>query len=297
MASWADITSDLSGSLNNVMENALVTRAVLVFPGVRPEEVKTEDVKAGKTSSLGGFSIPSANIMQNSLNSLAGSLNDAMDGLTGLNLQLADAGFLAKSYKVQFNPSNLQIRSVGGGRFAITDYGTEKKGDTKVERTGMAPHITISFRIIIDETNNADAFMTDKFSVSASGTTQNLGTLAATAIGKKEFTVRPQVEGFLAAIRSSYHRTVVLQWGKMRYAGMLNSVQARYTMFNTSGNPIRAELDITLQAASTSSEAMLTFWKKRYADILGKLATKKKDETVSATTGNLTNTLSNLLNL
>ena len=220
-----------------------------------------------------------------------------MDGLTGLNLQLADAGFLAKSYKVQFNPSNLQIRSVGGGRFAITDYGTEKEGDTKVERTGMAPHITISFRIIIDETNNADAFMTDKFSVSASGTTQNLGTLAATAIGKKEFTVRPQVEGFLAAIRSSYHRAVVLQWGKMRYAGMLNSVQARYTMFNTSGNPIRAELDITLQAASTSSEAMLTFWKKRYADILGKLATKKKDETVSATTGNLTNTLSNLLNL
>ena len=296
MASWADITSDLSGSLNNVMDNALLTRAVLVFPGVRPEDVKTEDVKTAKTSSLGGFSIPSADI-KNSLNSLASSLNDAMDGLTGLNLQLADAGFLAKSYKVQFNPSNLQIRSVGGGRFAITDYGTEKEGDTKVERTGMAPHITISFRIIIDETNNADAFMTDKFSVSASGTTQNLGTLAATAIGKKEFTVRPQVEGFLAAIRNSYHRAVVLQWGKMRYAGMLNSVQARYTMFNISGNPIRAELDITLQAASTSSEAMLAFWKKRYADILGKLATKKKDETVSATTGNLTNTLSNLLNL
>ena len=131
--------------------------------------------------------------------------------------------------------------------------------------------------------------MLSKLSFSVSG--------AATAIGKKEFTVRPQVEGFLAAIRSSYHRAVVLQWGKMRYAGMLNSVQARYTMFNTSGNPIRAELDITLQAASTSSEAMLTFWKKRYADILGKLATKKKDETVSATTGNLTNTLSNLLNL
>ena len=57
MASWTDITSDLSGSLNNVMENALVTRAVLVFPGVRPEDVKTEDVKTAKTSSLGGFSI------------------------------------------------------------------------------------------------------------------------------------------------------------------------------------------------------------------------------------------------
>lgn len=297
MASWADITSDLGGSLSNVMENALVTRAVLVFPGVRPEEVKTEDVKAAKTSSLGGFAIPSADTMQNSLNSLANSLNDAMEGQTGLNLQLADAGFLAKSYRVQFNPSNLQIRSVGGGRFAITDYGTEGPGDTKVERTGMAPHITISFRIIIDETNNADAFMADKFSVSASGTAQNLGTLAATAIGKKEFTVRPQVEGFLAAVRSSYHRAVVLQWGKMRYAGMLNSVQARYTMFSTSGNPIRAEIDITLQAASTSNEAMLTFWKKRYADILTKLKKEQKDGTVSATTGNLTNTFSNLLNL
>ena len=297
MASWADITSDLSGSLNNIMENTLVTRAVLVFPDLRPEEVKTEDVKAAKTSALGGLPALSADAMQSSLKGLANSLNDAMDGLTGLNLQLADAGFLAKSYKVQFNPSNLQIRSVGGGRFAITDYGTENEGDTKVERTGMAPHITVSFRIIIDETNNADAFMTDKFSVSASGTAQNLGTLAATTIGKKEFTVRPQVEGFLGAVRSSYHRAVVLQWGKMRYAGMLNAVQARYTMFSTSGNPIRAEIDITLQAASTSSEAMLTFWKKRYADILAKLGKEQKDGTVSATTGNLTNTFSNLLNL
>lgn len=297
MASWADITSDLSGSLNNIMENTLVTRAVLVFPDLRPEEVKTEDVKAAKTSALGGLSALSADAMQSSLKGLANSLNGAMEGLTGLNLQLADAGFLSKSYKVQFNPSNLQIRSVGGGRFAITDYGTEEEGDTKVERTGMAPHITISFRIIIDETNNADAFMTDKFSVSASGTAQNLGTLAATALGKKEFTVRPQVEGFLGAVRSSYHRAVILQWGKMRYAGMLNAVQARYTMFSTSGNPIRAEIDLTLQAASTSSKAMLTFWKKRYADILGKLKQEQKDGTVSATTGNLTNTFSNLLNL
>lgn len=300
MASWANIASDLSGSLNNIMENAMVTRAVLVFPEIRPEDIQTEEVKASKPGIAGAVSVQRVNVMgtvQKNFSGLADAMNQAAQGLTGLKEQLKMNQFSAKSYTVQFNPSNLQIRSVGGGYFAVTDYGTEKPGDTTVERKGMAPHITISFRIIVDETNNADAFMTDKFSLSPSGTVQNLGTLAATAAGKKEFTVRPQVEGFLGAIRSDYHRAVILQWGKLRYAGMLNSVQTRYTMFSPSGNPIRAEIDITLQAASTENEAMMAFWKKRYTDILNNLSKKQKDGTVSAAAGNLTNTFSNLLNI
>lgn len=295
MASWANIASDLSGSLNNIMENTMVTRAVLVFPKERPDQVSREEVKAAKRPNI----VPAAesvNVVQKGLSKVSEAVNKAVPR-SGMIDQLNQNGTLERAFRFQFNPSNLQIRSVGGGRFAITDYGTEDENDTSMERTQMKPHIVISFKIIVDATNNADAFMFDKFSLSPSGVAQNLGTLAARAGGKKEFSVRSQVEGFLAVVNDSYNRMVILQWGRLRYTGIMNSVEARYTMFSTSGNPIRAEISMSIQSAGKENESMLGFWRKRYASILDQLSRKQDDGTVTGAAGNLSNTFSNLLNL
>lgn len=298
MASWANIASDLSGSLNNIMENTMVTRAVLVFPKERPDQVSREEVKAAKRPNIVP-AVEAVNDIQKGLSKVSEAVSKVSKAvpLSELSSHLDQLGTLEKSFQVPFNPSNLQIRSVGGGRFAITDYGTEEENDTSMERTQMKPHIVISFKIIVDDTNNADAFMFDKFSLSPSGTVQNLGTLAARAGGKKEFSVRSQVEGFLSVVRDSYRRMVILQWGKLRYTGILNSVQARYTMFSTSGNPIRAEIDVSIQSAGKDNESMLGFWRGRYTSILDQLSKKQDDGTVTGAAGNLSNAFSNLLNL
>ena len=89
----------------------------------------------------------------------------------------------------------------------------------------------------------------------------------------KEFTVRPIVEGFLAAVRNEKYRSVVFVWGNMRYGGMMREINTKYTMFSVSGEPIRAEVAVTIQLASTASagnteKTFVKEWQDKYKKIM-----------------------------
>lgn len=201
-----------------------------------------------------------------------------------------------KTFKVQFNPSTIQINARGGGRSLVSNYGAKGENQrTTIQYRPLDPYITVSFSIFFDKLNNADAFMEERLTLGVT----TLGKNIATAAVGMEYTVKPQVEGFLAAIRNEAHRAMIFQWGSLRYMGLLNSVSSRYTMFNTAGNPIRAEVQLGMlmggaPADSFDGSGYLDYWKKRYSDILKKNA---GENTESMTTGTVKNQFTNLLNL
>lgn len=218
-----------------------------------------------------------------------------------------------KTLTVQFNPSTLSIDAYGGGRFPINNYSGDKgKNTSTIDFGPLAVYIMISYTLIFDSVDIADAFAADKFNLSAGSVVKNAASAISTGITGREYTVRPFVEGFLAAMRDPDHRTVIFEWGRLRYVGMMNRVNCKYTMFNPNGEPIRAEVQISMISESNpqeeyrserdddgkmkntgtvkkSGDDYLGYWTKRYTEIVGGRG--------ALTGSTLKNTATSLLNL
>ena len=72
----------------------------------------------------------------------------------------------------------------------------------------------------------------------------------ATGISKltgKTWSVQPQVEALLGAIYNNYTRYITFCWTDFSFTGYLSNVGAQYTMFSTSGKPIRAVVALRIQ--------------------------------------------------
>ena len=234
-------------NVNGILGN--VSKAILLFPNEKPDDLNTEEVNQAFT---GAFSLQGKVDMRNALAS-----------------HLIDV----KKFEVQFNPSSLKIDAYGGGRHKISSHNKDK---VDINFGGLNPYINVSFSAIFDDTNNADAFDSDKYALNTTSILKNVATAVNVAKGN-EYTVRPIVEGFLAAIRNESHRMVIFQWGTMRYTGMINNINAKYTMFNQVGNPIRAEVFINILVTGTTQADHLEYWRERYNNILKELTFSKDD--------------------
>lgn len=234
------ITDRLSAVAGNV------AKATLIFPEIAVEQTTRENAAAQNGNQS----------MVASLNNLSSAL-DAV-GPTGDVLDLANtlgaAVGGAKTLEVQFNPASLQIDAYGGGRVPISNYSQENGNNAGMVTFGpLAVYINISYTLVFDSTFIADAFAADKFQLNPTALTKNLMSAAVTGVTGAEYTVRPYVEGFLAAMRDPDHRTLIFQWGNMRYVGVMNSIDCRYTMFNPNGEPIRAEVNVNMLSEALPS--------------------------------------------
>lgn len=287
------IKNDAKGLVGNI------EKAVLLFP----DPVKEVKLDSGASRLAFG---KSTGITQNRLLASAEKLQNA--GVDKISLTSATTAYVmenmdqdlskikGKTFKLQFNPSTLQINARGGGRSLVSNYGAQgEKQRTTIQYRALDPYVTVNFSFLFDEMNNADAFMEERLTLGVTTVAKNV----ATAVVGKEYTVRPQVEGFLAAIRNEAHRAMIFQWGSLRYMGLLNSVSGRYTMFNTVGNPIRAEVQLSMLMGGAAADSFegasyLDYWKKRYSAILKKNADAG---ITSMTTGTVKDQFTNLLNL
>lgn len=190
---------------------------------------------------LGGYSL--------SENKDLGSLTDA------------DA---AKSivFELPFNPSSIKIDAVAGGSYPqTTTQGTQYKA--------VDPRIQVSFTAYVDEVNNSDAFLFE--TINTGGGVIGIARTAYNLLGDKEYSVAAYVEGLLAALRKTENSKICFNWGKMEYGGSLSSVTARYTMFNPSGNPIKAEIGIKILCVSKKEQSMKTEWEIKYEHAMEEL--------------------------
>ena len=211
---------------------------------------------SGASKSVFGTDLGS---MSTSVGAMIQNSTGALDGLTAAVPNLSDATKNAlsavqkKNFTVQFNPSELTLSGYGGGRIAKTNFAAQEQ---KLSFGKMDVRITLNVKLIFDQVDPQSAFLADRINTSYS----TIGTGIAKAVAKGlsktvQKTVQTQVEGFIGALRSPYTRQITFSWGTMSYSGVLNRVASQYTMFNTTGEPVRATVDLSLVCVDSSVDA------------------------------------------
>lgn len=165
--------------------------------------------------------------------------------------------------ELPFNPSSINFRAIAGGGHAI-----QTSSGTKYE--SIDPRLELGFTAYVDEVNSYDAFLFEKINRGGGGV--GLVRSAVNLAKNTQYSVAVYVEGLLAALRTEKNSEIWFRWGKMEYGGALNSVNARYTMFNPSGNPIKAEIDIRIICVSKGVKILKTEWQGKYEEAISKLA-------------------------
>jgi hypothetical protein len=72
------------------------------------------------------------------------------------------------------------------------------------------------------------------------------------------------VEALVAALRNPFTRMISFRWADFSFIGQLNTVRANYTMFSTSGRPIRAQVLLRIQ--HEMDPTMLQGWYDSFDD-------------------------------
>lgn len=237
--------------------------------------------------------------MQNAVNNTAGAMPNTPQGAqAAAKLRGATADILnntdavrslggtqaQKKFNVQFNPNQLTLYSRAPS--------TKKTDLCNPARSApdafTPPTVELSLTLYFDHVNLQDAFMWDKFTAGASvATVGNLTSGIASAAGKV-WSVQPEVEGLISALRNPFTRTVAFQWAKFSFVGILRNIDAKYTMFSTSGRPIRAEVSLRLR--QDRSVSGLAAWNSDFEKLFGENGTLGKSAASAAqSAGNLLN--------
>ena len=211
-----------------------------------------------------------------------------MDGVAQMAEKAVQTGTRKKRFQVKFNPGQVTFTGIGGSQIEKKDY-IKSEGKVDISYQEMKPRIEMRMQLIFDDYERTEAFMLEKFTDTTAIARTGVNAVVTATTGKT-YSVRPQVEGFMGALRNAYTRKVNFYWGKMKYSGELTDISTEYTMFSTDGNPIRANvnLGILLVDGELSYQSMGQ-WQMSYQKVFG------QDEMTNA--GNALQNVGNLLNI
>lgn len=196
------------------------------------------------------------------------------------------------NYHVQYNPSSIQI-STSAGSFKQTSFGGEGVG--KFSQYNVPPQTQLSALLIFDDMVPDDAFMYSKFTNAApTKLVQDLANQTAVMKAGYGHTVQPYVEGLLSLISSAQKRIVRFCWAEMAFFGELTSVDAKYTMFNPNGNPVRAEVQIEIQQYGMYTKESQSYYEEAFDAIFGSEEVKSQ---VQFDAGSNMEFIQNILNI
>ncbi len=208
-----------------------------------------------------------------------GTLGNMIGDKLGLNMNAFTKGDgYDKVFKVQFNPSTLQISSMGGGEIVQkTDYASTDGKGGKVELGTTKAHIEMSVQLLFDSlTENYKAFAADLANFSSTNLINEGLDLVDSVVSEKllggnvGIGVQAAVEAFIAAVRNPGIRMVCFEWGDLLYKGELKSVNATYTMFDSVGRPVRAKVVMSIYLEDESvTEKDLGVWEAAYNEVFG----------------------------
>ena len=245
-------------AVTDVMQNALSTatgsveKAIIKIRDERAQqhtELTKEEIT--KLKSGGGLGIDvDVSALSSYTEGLADMAMNALSSVTGIDL--TSDGY-NRLITVQFNPSSMRLRSNAGGNAQITNYtqngGAISRGPTKL-------HVDLSVKLIFDQISNTAAFQQDNMTLSSTRVISSVaGALGNLAFGRKTQSVQVTVEAFIAALRNENTRWICFEWGEFKYEGIVRQINSTYTMFDISGNPIRAEVDLIIYLADPAIKA------------------------------------------
>lgn len=180
-----------------------------------------------------------------------------------------------RAYTVQFNPNQLTLSGYGGGMYQKTDYGSASSAKNQQRNIGISyepakVRLMMNVTLIFDQVSVKDAFMADKFAASPTSVATGAAALGKELATKEEYSVQPIIEGFIGMLRQESTRFITFCWGSMRYEGMVNSLNTRYTMFSLTGQPIRGEVELSMILVDEEvGPDNMGIWKKHYEEAFG----------------------------
>lgn len=277
MGAWDTIT-DTVGTLSGNIEKAIIAVQDMRDRGEIKQEEAAKAGTAKKTGVGGGLGDLASGAMEaakqaeelakkaeelankTGLGSLTKSVKSALGQAAMLNMESS------RLFSVQFNPSDLQLTGYGGGRVPKTDY----IGNRNASVEPMKARITLSVKLIFDQVDPQDAFMGDKFQLSATNVLKGAGKAVVKLAGKKVNSVQSQVEGFIAALQNENTREITFAWGSLCYTGILNHISSQYTMFSVTGEPIRGVVQLSMVCVDEEiGVSSMGAWEEQYNRAFG----------------------------
>ena len=169
--------------------------------------------------------------------------------------------------EVQYNPASVRMEAKGGQYKSMDRNGAIGSGSASaiVDRDEPVQK-ECKFQIVIDDTNNSDAFgISDNTSLTVGNIVESASSIAKSATGTN-FSVKAKCEALMGLVLQSHLQDMIFCYGKMSFHGKLIDCSVHYTMFNKQGNPIRATIDMTLwQPADTDLFAYdVAEWHKKW---------------------------------
>lgn len=202
----------------------------------------------------------------------------------------ADDGFHVM--QVKYNPSSIKMSTKAG---SYTQYaGIGAMGVNQVTQVTIPAETNMTVELIFDDVNILDAFMWERFQMTT-GSTISAGASVIKQIAKDGYSVQAQVDGLVALLTQEHSRHVLFYWSEMAFAGEVTNVQARYTMFNPQGHPVRGVVSLNIvqnEAVQGSSDSK--YWEQAFQNLFGDYS---KDNNVTDNISKYTDMLGNLINI
>ena len=177
---------------------------------------------------------------------------------------LAQENFLR--FEVQYNPNTISTRT-SAGRYpeyrAMGDSGNKQFFMVEREATTY-----LDVQLIFEDVNVQDAFLTENLNPTVGNVLEMAGNIARTA-NDDNHTIKNEVEGLISLLVRHNTREVVFFWSEMFFHGVVESVDATYTMFNKLGDPIKATVNLTIRQAASGDEykSDAEYWDKSFETI------------------------------
>ncbi len=199
-------------------------------------------------------------------------LNANADGLSFYELKKR-CGTAAKEMhylflEVMYNPASISITSEVGKSSNYDRGGTlGSASSTSLSERNVPFQRRMTFKIIIDDENNSDAFST---TLNTSLTVSNVADMVASV--KKDYSVKSKCEALMGLVNYEFLRDVIFCYGKMIFHGELTDCGVKYTMFNRVGNPVRAEVQLTILQTSSKDSMDHIYWENAYNKFVQQVA-------------------------
>jgi hypothetical protein len=156
------------------------------------------------------------------------------------------SGPVDKYFRVQYNPSELEVNASAPTKDKKDTRAADAASDasaasTTVKDVPVAGKLELSAVLWFDKMKPATSFMMGK-DTSLFGGIRGAGNLL-----QDEDSVQTEVEGFIAIMRNPRTQIVTFYWADFSFTGSLINVGAQYTMFSSSGRPVRAKVSIRVR--------------------------------------------------
>lgn len=198
------------------------------------------------------------------------------------NLLGQDQAYLAM--EVQYNPSSIHMQTATGSQLDYSGGSMGNMANNMIIQNIVPTSTTMNVQLIFDEVNMYDAFMVNNVNSPVGAIAQ-----AAKYAVEKEYSVQHQIEGILSLLTMDVTRQVVFYWSKMCFRGELTAVQANYTMFNKSGNPIRGVVNLSIRQGEQAELFESSYWGKAYENLFTKGKADGKSTFSKVTNNNVLN--------